>query len=187
MQGLLFNIARRWREVQLGMEALNLSITGLTILFGMMVFTGFLVVKQTDLAFKFGETRTVATKVDEVVLVKKVIDGDTLELEDGRRVRYIGIDAPEFEKCYFEESAKVNRDLVEGVSVRLERDISETDEYGRLLRYVWLEDLLLNEDLVAKGFAKSTPIQPDLKYNGRIFEAHRSARERGLGLWSFCE
>lgn len=80
--------------------------------------------------------------------VVRVIDGDTIEIEGGDRVRYIGIDTPETVdprkpvQCYGQEASNKNKELVEGKTVELEKDVSETDKYGRLLRYVWLGDML---------------------------------------------
>ncbi|MBC7121336.1 MAG: thermonuclease family protein [Candidatus Methanosuratus sp.] len=124
--------------------------------------------------------------------VVKVIDGDTIEvLIDGRvhRVRYIGIDAPETVHSYRPaqtfgvEAAARNEELVGGRTVLLEKDISETDRYGRLLRYVWLDDILINEALVRDGYAQSFTYPPDVKYQDRLDRAEKEARAAGRGLW----
>src|SRR4030043_2185331 len=86
--------------------------------------------------------------------VTKVIDGDTIELEGGQRVRFIGINTPETVdpnksvECFGKEASGETKVLLDGQQVRLEKDISETDKYGRLLRYVWLGDSFINELLV---------------------------------------
>lgn len=77
----------------------------------------------------------------DTVAVIKVIDGDTIVIEGGYRVRYIGIDTPEIrprEEAYAIEAWQANRQMVEGKRVRLEKDVSETDRYDRLLRYVYV-------------------------------------------------
>lgn len=119
------------------------------------------------------------------VVIKRVIDGDTVETESGLKIRYIGIDTPEMNsiECYAEEATKKNRELVEGKEVRLEKDVSETDRYQRLLRYVWINDVMINELLVREGFAKSSTYPPDVKYQERFREAERLAREEERGLW----
>jgi endonuclease YncB( thermonuclease family) len=128
----------------------------------------------------------------ENVVVKRVVDGDTIETEGGSKVRYIGIDTPETvdpggsAECFGEEASKYNRELVEGKEVRLEKDVSETDKYGRLLRYVWIGDSMINEILVREGYARSTTYPPDVKYQDRFREAEKLAREENLGLWSKC-
>jgi len=125
----------------------------------------------------------------ENVRVNKVVDGDTIELESGQKIRYIGIDTPESVdpgkpvECFSEEAAKKNRDLVEGKEIRLETDISDKDRYGRLLRYVWINDSLINEILVREGYAKSSTYPPDVKYQERFNQAEKLAREEEKGLW----
>ena len=94
--------------------------------------------------------------------VTRVVDGDTIEVSmEGRRytVRYIGVDTPESVapgqpvECYGREASRRNRELVEGRTVLLEKDVSETDRYGRLLRYVWADGVMVNAVLVAEGYA----------------------------------
>ncbi len=121
--------------------------------------------------------------------VARVVDGDTIKLETGEVARYIGIDAPETVhpskpvQCYGKEASDKNRELVEGKEVKLEKDVSETDKYGRLLRYIWLGDILVNEYLVREGYAQSSTYPPDVKYQDRFIEAQRQAREEKKGLW----
>ena len=124
-----------------------------------------------------------------------VVDGDTIKVAVGGRVyrlRYIGIDTPETKhprigrECYGAEAATANSKLVAGKVVELEKDVSETDRYGRLLRYVWLGDVLVNERLVRDGYAVSSTYPPDVKYQERFLAAQRSARDAGAGLWGSC-
>ncbi|MDW8060689.1 MAG: thermonuclease family protein, partial [Thermomicrobium sp.] len=70
--------------------------------------------------------------------------------------------------------------------VALERDVSETDRYGRLLRYVWIGPYLFNELLVREGYAGVATYPPDVKYTWRFREAERVAREERAGLWGVC-
>lgn len=126
-----------------------------------------------------------------VVKVARVIDGDTIELEDGRKVRYIGIDAPETVdprrgvQCFGEEASVFNSNLVSGKAVRLEKDFSETDKYGRLLRFVYLEDgTSVNELLVRDGYAFASAYPPDISKKDVFRSAEILARAEGKGLWS---
>jgi micrococcal nuclease len=129
--------------------------------------------------------------------VTKVIDGDTIEVltETGvRRVRYIGIDTPETVhpnrqvECFGREASSKNKELVEGKWVRLEKDINDTDRYGRWLRYVYVDDIFINYILVAGGYAKVFTYPPDVKYSSVFLQAEREARLKGLGLWGVvCE
>ncbi len=124
--------------------------------------------------------------------VRRAIDGDTIELESGETVRYIGVDTPESVhpkkpiECFGVEAAQKNAALVEGKAVRLERDVSERDRYGRLLRYVYVGDTFVNEELVRQGFAHALTYPPDVRYQDRFREAERDARAAGRGLWSGC-
>lgn len=129
----------------------------------------------------------------EKAKVAKVIDGDTIKLEDGRVVRYIGIDTPETVhpskpiQCYGQEASDKNRALVEGKEIEMEKDISETDKYDRLLRYIWVGNIFVNEYLVREGFAQSSTYPPDVKYQDKFIEAQRQAREESKGLWGdYC-
>ena len=70
--------------------------------------------------------------------------------------------------------------------MRLEKDITDRDKYKRLLRYIWLGDTLINQELVAQGYAKSYSYPPDIKYQDRFVAAEKKAREDKLGLWTAC-
>lgn len=119
----------------------------------------------------------------QVAKVTDVIDGDTIELETGERVRLIGIDAPEFREPYFSESQAKLAELVLDKHVFLERDESEKDEYGRLLRYVYRDEFFINLEMVRLGYAKALIIPPDVKYRDLLFSAEREARRQQLGIW----
>lgn len=129
-----------------------------------------------------------------VITVTKVVDGDTIELSTGETVRYIGIDTPETVDpkrpvgCYGKEASNKNKELVLGKAVTLEKDVSETDKYGRLLRYVYVDSLFVNDYLVRQGFAKASSYPPDVKYQDQFRQAEQEARENNRGLWSdACE
>lgn len=87
--------------------------------------------------------------------VTKVVDGDTLEIETGERVRFSGINTPETGECFYQEAKDKLKEIVLGKEVFLEKDITDQDKYKRKLRYVYLdEENLVNEILVSDGFAK---------------------------------
>jgi len=121
-----------------------------------------------------------------------VVDGDTIGvLISGfyeRRVRYIGIDAPEMRRdCFASEATAFNRQLVLGKDVALERDVSDTDRFGRLLRYVYLPTgEMVNELLVRGGYAVARHYPPDTKYRARFEAAERQAQQANAGLWGAC-
>lgn len=126
--------------------------------------------------------------------VSRVVDGDTIELSNGERVRYIGIDTPEVrEKAgsgwvykprpYAEEAKAFNRKLVEGKSVRLEFDVQKRDKYKRILAYVYAGEKMVNIEMVREGFAMIYTYPPNVRYSQRFLDAQRDARENKRGLW----
>ncbi len=122
------------------------------------------------------------------VEVVRVVDGDTIDIEyDGKQysVRYIGIDAPEtYPKEYFStEATEQNSALVEGQTVTLVKDISNTDQYGRLLRYVLMDDIFINQLLVSQGYALVATFPPDIACAELFDDAQESARLNNKGLW----
>ena len=137
-------------------------------------------------------TTTGKITAGEMARVASVIDGDTIDLTDGRRVRYIGIDAPETahegkpSECFGNESKEENKRWVVGKTVRLEIDVSATDAYGRLLRYVYVGDTMVNEMLVIGGFARAWNVLPDEKQADAFLAAQFEAREMSRGLWGLC-
>jgi len=123
----------------------------------------------------------------ETASVIQVIDGDTIVVEGNYRVRYIGMDTPEIRPTlepYGLEAWQANRELVEGKEVRLERDVSETDRHGRLLRYVYVDDVLVNAELVRLGLAEARAYPPDTKYQNHFEELEAAARKAGFGIWA---
>lgn len=143
-----------------------------------------------------GETDTSdeSDTLQEEFTVGRVIDGDTIELITGEKIRYIGIDTPETKDpnrpdgCFGKEAYQKNKELVEGKTVQLEKDVNNTDRYGRLLRYVYVDGVLINEKLVQEGYAVARSYPPDIKYQEKLKEAETYAREHELGLWGdACE
>ena len=126
-------------------------------------------------------------------LVLRVVDGDTIIVElDGKRysVRYIGIDTPETHHpsdgadYWGFEASEANKTFVkEGDTVTLQRDLSETDIYGRLLRYIWVDGVLLNAELVRMGMARVLFYEPDVLYQHEVKQAEAEAQEAKRGLY----
>ncbi len=131
-----------------------------------------------------------------VVICERVVDGDTIVLVGGERVRYIGIDTPETVhpskpvEAYGKEASELNRELVEGKSVRIEFDVRERDRYGRLLGYVYVsdeglgEETFVNAELVRRGLAHASTFPPDVKHAELFVRLEREARDAGRGLWA---
>jgi micrococcal nuclease len=138
------------------------------------------------------------------IYVTRVVDGDTLKLENGERVRLIGIDTPELhesDKLYRDaqrthqdvQAIKVlgkrayefTRNLVEGKRVSLEFDVERTDKYGRLLAYVFLKDdgTFVNAEIVKQGYASLMTYPPNVKYVDLFLKLYQQARQNRRGLW----
>jgi micrococcal nuclease len=134
----------------------------------------------------------------DVGVVESVIDGDTLDIDIGgreERVRLIGIDTPELHtetgapECMARDAREFSAaQLPVGTEVRLERDVVGRDDYGRLLAYVYRrdDDALVNELIVAGGFARPLTIAPNDAHRERFVAAAHAAEAVGLGLWSAC-
>lgn len=122
------------------------------------------------------------------VAVVRVVDGDTIVVAlggaGGTKVRLIGIDTPERDACMYRAATDRMRSLVEGKSVRLARDVSETDRYGRLLRYVYVGDTFVNAALISEGFAAAATYPPDVAHALEFARLERIARLAKRGLWS---
>ena len=136
-------------------------------------------------------TQSAATKFPEpkegIYKVAKVIDGDTIEIENSERVRLLGIDTPELNARFGGEARKQTYQLVYGKEIRLELDHEKRDKYGRVLAYVWLGDLLVNEKLVKDGYARLYVFDKEakLKYLDRLIVAQESAKEHLDGFWFY--
>jgi len=145
----------------------------------------------SETATSTAEPTTTSTPVNEMVLalVTEIVDGDTIRvLIDGAEypVRYIGIDTPEVQhnEWYGKEARDANIELVAGKEVLLEKDVSETDQFDRLLRYVYLLDgTFVNAELVRMGFAVAKAYPQDKTYHAQLESFEQEAIKSSLGLW----
>ncbi len=134
-------------------------------------------------------TVVLGTNENQIFKVARIIDGDTIEIESGEKIRYIGINTPEIDDkdpiklCFAQKAALKNKELIEGKQVSLVKDVSETDKYGRLLRYVYVGDIFVNDFLVRQGFAQVNTYPPDVKFKEQFQEAEQEARQNKRGLW----
>lgn len=138
-----------------------------------------------------------AEKNKDLYLVTKVIDGDTFWIDDGsekgKKVRLIGIDCPETRRTrkkevgyYGKEAKEYVKKRLNGQSVRLVFDVDQTDPYGRLLAYVYLEDgTFLNAELVELGYAEVMTIPPNVTHADEFIAIQQKAREQKIGMWAF--
>ncbi len=129
------------------------------------------------------------------IAVKRVIDGDTIELANGEIVRYLGIDAPEMRRKvhgrwvehvepFAAEAFALNRRLVEGRRVRLELDRESRDRYHRILAYVFVNDRLVNAELISSGYVVVRLHPPNLRYADLFMKLQAEALAHQRGLWA---
>lgn len=130
----------------------------------------------------------------QLQIIAKVIDGDTIKLQDNTKIRLIGIDSPEKGQCYYEESTNFTTQLLENKSVKLEKDISGKDDYDRLLRYVIIlnedpeqDNMLVNDYIVRQGYAQAVASPPDNRYRDLLVSAQEEALREKRGLWKECD
>jgi micrococcal nuclease len=142
----------------------------------------------------------------ETATVERVVDGDTIEVRIDENVpgpaggqgvvgetydvRLIGIDTPESVKpntpveCFAKEASAAAKALLEGESVRLVKDVEETDRYERLLRYVYIGEEMANARLVANGYAYAYTYPPNIRHSELFVQLQREARTNDRGLWA---
>jgi micrococcal nuclease len=117
--------------------------------------------------------------------VNEVIDGDTFKTQDGLTVRLLGINTPELTEPGGDIAKDILALMISNKQVRLERDITDKDDYGRLLRYVYQRNTFVNAEIVRNGYAEARFYPPDTLYKRYIEEVEKMAVRNGRGLWSF--
>ncbi|WP_308767954.1 thermonuclease family protein [Anaerococcus sp.] len=158
------------------------------------------------------ENEELANKVDpneyyQVATVMSVTDGDTITVGiygNNYKLRFIGVDTPETQhpskgvEFFGKEASDFTTNKLSNSKVWLERDVSETDKYDRLLRYVWLElpedpenptyeevrDKTINGILCRDGYAQASTYPPDVKYSEWFSKMAAEAKDKGVGLWN---
>jgi len=113
--------------------------------------------------------------------VKTVIDGDTIKLKDGKVVRLLGINAPEIDENCYQESREKLKSLIKGRTIRLETDSTKKDSYGRLLRYVFVDDVFVNAEMIRSGYAKV--FGKSEKYVDILLEMEDKAKKAKRCIW----
>ncbi len=134
--------------------------------------------------------KSIIVEEGKPVKVVEAVDGDTVVLANGEKLRYIGIDTPESVdprkpvQCFAHEAAERNKQLVEGKEIIFYKDVSPKDIYDRWLGFVYLPDgTFVNETLVKEGFAFSYRYVPDVSKTEQFKQAETYARTNQLGLW----
>ncbi len=143
-----------------------------------------------SLVLALGALAGCATDPGDDAMVARVIDGDTIELEGGERVRYLMVDTPESTtelECYGANAKQFNTDRVAGQLVRLRYDVEREDRFGRTLAYVSVAGEEINTLLVERGFGCVLHIPPNGETRLDEFEAlEAAARAANRGLWGAC-
>lgn len=152
----------------------------------------------TYLGFSKDLSKVIAPEIQEIIeesissevesktqaLVTEVLDGDTFRLENNEKVRLIGIDTPEKGEKLSQEATELLEELILGKKITLEKDKTDKDKYDRSLRYVYMGELFINEEMVKRGLAKQITYYPDNAKEEILKEAETKAKEKKLGIWS---
>lgn len=201
------------KTIEVLVNSINLTVNGKKVNTDTIVYNGTTYVPLRAAAEMLGkevgwdqatQTASINDKKFEKAIVSKHVDGDTIyvKFDDGKeeKVRLIGIDTPETVhpnkdiECYGKEASEFTKDKLLGKTIYLEKDVSETDKYGRLLRYVWLDipkeankeeikKYMFNAMLVIEGYAKASTFPPDVKYADYFNQFQKEAIEQNKGLW----
>jgi micrococcal nuclease len=126
------------------------------------------------------------------VKVVAVLDGDTIIIGGGDKVRYAGLDTPEthhpdkLPQYCGQEAFEANRRLVAGKTVRLEFDERRHDKYGRLLAYVYVDSLFVNAELIRQGYAQVSTYKDNQRHHREFARLQQSAIAARRGMWGGC-
>jgi micrococcal nuclease len=128
------------------------------------------------------------------------VDGDTLELEDGRKVRLLNMDTPETVKentpvmCYGYEASQFTKKMLQGKNIQMVADQEKTDKYGRHLRLIFLSgqdtskpENSINYQLALNGYARVRQYKPNVKFEPIMREAESKAKRNRVGIWGACQ
>lgn len=133
------------------------------------------------------ETPVATNPAGQEAFVVHVDDGDSIIVEiDGRdeRVRLIGINAPERDECLGDESRQMLANHIESTTVLLESDVEDADQFDRLLRYVWLDGVLINELMAERGLVVAREYEPNITRQAALAASQESAKDANVGLWA---
>ncbi len=131
-------------------------------------------------------TLTPAPEITSAI-VSNVIDGDTVKLQSGEKVRLLGINTPKKGQPYYEEATNRLKELIEGKTVTLEKDAEDKDQYGRLLRHIYIDDTFVNFEMVREGYANVYVIPPNTKYSDEFEKAEEEAKNAKRRIWQPSE
>ncbi|PIP17367.1 MAG: hypothetical protein COX44_00290 [Candidatus Portnoybacteria bacterium CG23_combo_of_CG06-09_8_20_14_all_37_13] len=165
----------------------------ISIIIGAFILGGFIYLSnqpnpESVTQQEFNQARIMPPSITtSVAVVDYVVDGDTVKSRSGATIRLIGINTPETGQPYPSEAKNKLKELIKGKEVRLEKDITDKDQYNRLLRYIWLDNIFINLEMVKRGYANSYTYPPDIKYQKQIAAAEKQARESKTGIWALAQ
>ena len=189
LAGLLGHLPSKVLKSEAVQRVFRVVAGALLVLFGIIFFSGI--------------AKAAETQGEKPLYVKRVVDGDTLQLSDGAKVRLIGIDTPEYHyskkllrdsrrsakgiktiQAMGKEAMEFTKKTAHGRRVRLEYDVERFDRYGRVLAYVWLDDGgVLNAEIIKAGDANTMTVPPHVRHADPFLKLEKDARDSGRGLW----
>lgn len=140
-------------------------------------------IKEEVTSDQIAEYENQENEILETVRIRRVIDGDTIATENGQIIRLIGVDTPEKYERFGKEASEKTKELTEGKEVNLEFDKGLKDKYGRILAYVYIEDVFVNYELLEEGFGYLMIIPPNNRYQEEFKKAYQEAKNKKVGLW----
>lgn len=174
-------MVKRWEGF--GIEKLKMidlkDKRGKKFKFGKIIFL-LIILIASIFYYKFSMTGHAVVTETQII---RVIDGDTIETIDGDKIRLIGINTPEKGQKYYKEAKEKIQDLVLNKTVSLESDIEDRDRYGRLLRYVYVDGIFVNELMVKSGLAYYYEYGKTKKYKKELINVEEQAKKNELYLW----
>lgn len=158
--------------------SINKYVTNMKKCIGLLLL--FLCFGFCSCSFQADKSKVIVHKI----LVRTVIDGDTIELSDGEKVRYIGINTPERNQKYYKEARDLNMALVQGKDVTIEYDALKKDQYGRTLGYVFVDSVLVNQEIIKAGLAFVYSEHSTIKHFDAFLRTEKEAKEKHIGIWT---
>ncbi|MBI5391951.1 thermonuclease family protein [Candidatus Woesearchaeota archaeon] len=141
----------------------------------------FFVIKHPDQTVQ-KITGATAIQTGEHAIVFRIVDGDTVQLKNGDKVRLLGINTPEHDQLYYQEAKDYLKELIEGKEVVLQEDKDTKDKYGRLLRYILLDGKNINVEMVEQGYATEYVVQPNVHYEKEFDQAWKTCLQNKIRL-----
>lgn len=127
------------------------------------------------------------SEIANKLIVTRIVDGDTLQLQNGKEIRLYGMSTPEQKEDFYQEANQFTEGMVLNKEITLEQeDKYKQDKFGRLLGYVFVDGVNLNIELVRSGLAKVVLYEKraKIKYQDELLQVEKEARENRVGLWS---